>query len=571
MSKILKCTKKYLPYLLLTPVVMIAEVILEVKIPTVMADIVDIGIPSGDISVVTKYGIVMVGMAICSLCAGSLGTILSSTGSIGFGSELRREVFNKIQDFGFDDIDHFQQSSLITRLTTDIDFIQMGLRMCLTMVIRAPFMMVAAAVVAYGINKKLFVVFAVAAPILIVIIIALASIAMPLFKAMLEKFDGLNDRTKEYLTNIRVVKAFVRENHEKEKFSTSVRELMETSIKIEGLLALIMPIMMVTAYGCIIAIYWQGGIQIMQGSMQTGELIAFVSYVGQILSGLIMVAVIYIQIVRLKGSIDRINEVLNTNASIVDGPYDGNVEEGTIDFNNVSFRYASASKDAVKNINMHIKAGETIGVIGATGCGKTSIVQLIARLYDASEGELLVGGRNVKEYQLKNLRKDVAMVLQQNVLFSGTIKDNLRWGDENASDEDIIEACKNSCADEFISRFLDGYDTDLSQGGVNVSGGQKQRLCIARALLAKPKIIILDDSTSAVDTATDLKIRTALKENLKGTTTIIIAQRIASVMDADRVAVIDNGELVDFDTPANLLINNEIYRDIYTTQLKGVE
>lgn len=571
MKTILKYTKKYLPYLLLTPLVMIIEVLLEVKIPTVMADIVDIGIPSRDLKVVTGYGLVMVFMAICSLLAGAFGNVFSSIGSIGFGSELRKAVFNQIQDFGFDDIDRFQQSSLLTRLTTDIDFIQMGLRMCLTMVIRAPFMMIAASFVAFQINRELFIVFAIAGPILIILMVVLASLAMPLFKAMLEKFDRLNDHTKEYLTNIRVVKAYVREKHEKEKFASRVDELMKTSIKIEGMMAMMMPIMMLIIYGCVIAIYWQGGLQIIQGKMLTGDLIAFVSYVGQILSGLIMIAVIYIQIVRLKGSIQRINEVLACKTSIVDGAYPARIQDGSVEFRHVSFHYASSNKDVIKDLNLHIENGQTIGIIGPTGCGKSSIVQLIARLYDASEGEVLVGGRNVKEYQLKNLRRDVAMVLQQNVLFSGTIKENLRWGDGNASDEQIIEACRNACADEFINRFPDGYDTDLSQGGVNVSGGQKQRLCIARALLAKPKIIILDDSTSAVDTATDQKIRTALKENLKGTTTIIIAQRIASVMDADRVAIIENGRLIAFDRPEILLETNAIFKDIYQTQMKGVE
>ena len=571
MKKIIACTKKYLPFIILAPVALMIEVILEVNIPKVMADIIDIAIPSGSIDAVGQLGTKMIIMALCSLLAGIVGCFLSSTGAIGFGSELRKKVFNQIEDFSFENVDSFQQSSLLTRLTTDVDYIQQGLRMMTTMFIRAPFMMVAAAIVAYQINKDLFVVFIVAIPIILVSIVIFGKIGMPKFRYMLTKYDGLNDMAQEYLTNVRVVKSFVRQNYEEKKFSDVNHQLMTSSIDIEGLMCLLGPAMQLIIFGCVIAVYYLGGMDIVSGTMELGQLTAFISYISQILMGLLMMSMIFLNIIRLKGSVDRLKEVLNTESLIKDGPYKGSVEEGSVDFVNVSFRYKNASKDSLININLHVDAGQTIGVIGATGCGKTSLVNLIARLYDASTGVVKVSNRDVKEYNLKVLRDQVAMVLQQNVLFSGTIEENLRWGNENATMDEIKQACKAACADEFIESFPDGYKSDLGQGGVNVSGGQKQRLCIARALLKKPKIIILDDSTSAVDTHTDSVIRTALKENLKGTTTFIIAQRIASVMDADKVIVMDEGRVVDFDSPENLLKNNEIYRDIYQTQMKGVE
>ena len=571
MKKIIACTKKYLPFIILAPVALMIEVILEVNIPKVMADIIDIAIPSGSIDAVGQLGTKMIIMALCSLLAGIIGCFLSSTGAIGFGSELRKKVFNQIEDFSFENVDSFQQSSLLTRLTTDVDYIQQGLRMMTTMFIRAPFMMVAAAIVAYQINKDLFVVFIVAIPIILVSIVIFGKIGMPKFRYMLTKYDGLNDMAQEYLTNVRVVKSFVRQNYEEKKFSDVNHQLMTSSIDIEGLMCLLGPVMQLIIFGCVIAVYYLGGMDIVSGTMELGQLTAFISYISQILMGLLMMSMIFLNIIRLKGSVDRLKEVLNTESLIKDGPYKGSVEEGSVDFVNVSFRYKNASKDSLININLHVDAGQTIGVIGATGCGKTSLVNLIARLYDVSTGVVKVSNRDVKEYNLKVLRDQVAMVLQQNVLFSGTIEENLRWGNENATMDEIKQACKAACADEFIESFPDGYKSDLGQGGVNVSGGQKQRLCIARALLKKPKIIILDDSTSAVDTHTDSVIRTALKENLKGTTTFIIAQRIASVMDADKVIVMDEGRVVDFDSPENLLKNNEIYRDIYQTQMKGVE
>ncbi len=571
MKKILSCTKRFLPFIILAPLVLIVEVILEVNIPKVMAQIIDTGISSGDPNVVVNLGIKMVLMAVCSFAAGSLGCYLSSVGSMGFGAELRKTVFNKIQDFSFENIDGFQQSSLLTRLTTDVDYVQQGLRMLTTMFIRAPFMMVAAAVVAFQLNKDLFVVFEVAVPIVIVAILLLSKIAMPKFRYMLTKYDGLNDMEQEYFTNVRVVKAYVRETHEKDRFASVNHDLMTSSIDVEGLLCLLGPVMQLVVYGCILAVYYLGGIDIAHGTMEIGSLTAFVSYISQILIGLLMMGMIFMNIIRLKGSVDRLSEVINTDSTLTDGDYDGKVEDGSIDFENVSFTYLKAARESLSDASLHIASGETVGIIGSTGSGKTTLVQLIPRLYDATKGSVKVGGRDVKEYKLKELRDDVAMVLQQNVLFSGTIKENLKWGNENATDEEIAKACKQASIDDFIESLPDKYDTDLGQGGVNVSGGQKQRLCIARALLKKPKIIILDDSTSAVDTHTDSCIRQALKEELKGTTTLIIAQRVASVKDADRIIVLDDGKIVDIDTPENLLKNNQIYQDIYYTQMKGVE
>ncbi len=571
MKNILSCTKRFLPFIILAPLVLIVEVILEVNIPKVMAQIIDTGISSGDPNVVVNLGIKMVLMAVCSFAAGSLGCYLSSVGSMGFGAELRKTVFNKIQDFSFENIDGFQQSSLLTRLTTDVDYVQQGLRMLTTMFIRAPFMMVAAAVVAFQLNKDLFVVFEVAVPIVIVAILLLSKIAMPKFRYMLTKYDGLNDMEQEYFTNVRVVKAYVRETHEKDRFASVNHDLMTSSIDVEGLLCLLGPVMQLVVYGCILAVYYLGGIDIAHGTMEIGSLTAFVSYISQILIGLLMMGMIFMNIIRLKGSVDRLSEVINTDSTLTDGDYDGKVEDGSIDFENVSFTYLKAARESLSDASLHIASGETVGIIGSTGSGKTTLVQLIPRLYDATKGSVKVGGRDVKEYKLKELRDDVAMVLQQNVLFSGTIKENLKWGNENATDEEIVKACKQASIDDFIESLPDKYDTDLGQGGVNVSGGQKQRLCIARALLKKPKIIILDDSTSAVDTHTDSCIRQALKEELKGTTTLIIAQRVASVKDADRIIVLDDGKIVDIDTPENLLKNNQIYQDIYYTQMKGVE
>ncbi len=572
MKNILKSARKYLGYLIMAPVVIMLQVYLEVNIPRVMTKLVDIGIPSHDLDTVTHYGLTMIGMALLSLVAGALATYLSSTGGIGFGTELRRSVFEKIEDFSFENIDRFQTASLITRLTTDVNYIQNGMMMFTRIVFRAPFMMIMAIIVAMQINSRLVKIFFVAMPVILIGMIIMGYFAMPLFRKMMEHFDSLNQTVQEDLTNIRVIKSFVRDDYEKQRFSTINRNLMESSIRIELLMALMSPLMSLIIYGVTVAILWNGGQMIIYGDMTTGEMISFISYIMQILMGLIMITMIFVNLIQLRGSIARISEVLEDKIELVDGPYDWKVEEGSIEFKDVDFTYAADGEELVlKDINLRIEPKQTIGLLGATGSGKSTLVNLIPRLYDVTDGAVLVSGHDVRDYKLKELRDNVAMVLQQNVLFSGTIRDNLRWGDENATDEQIMEACRQAQAHDFIMSFPDQYDTELGQGGVNLSGGQKQRLCIARALLKHPKIIILDDSTSAVDTATDAAIRKALREQLSDTTTIIIAQRIASVMEADKVAIIDNGMIVDFDTPENLLESSEIFRDVYTTQMKGVE
>jgi ATP-binding cassette subfamily B protein len=571
MRNLLKYARKYLPYLLLAPLCIMGEVLLEVYIPRVMTALVDVGIPSRDLDTVMHYGWIMVGMSVLSLAAGCAATYFSSKGGIGFGSELRKAVFDKIQDFSFANIDSFRQSSLITRLTTDVEFVQQGMMMATRIFVRAPFMMVMAIIMALQINPTLVRVFYIAIPLIILVVVIVAKAALPLFRKMMKQYDGLNQRVQEDLTGIRVVKAYVREGYEKQRFGATNRDLMNSSIRVELLMSVMSPVMGLAIYGCTAAILWYGGNLIISEAMTTGELISFISYVMQILMGLIMIAMIFLFMVELRGSVGRINEVLATRSDITDGSYDQAPADGSVEFRHVDFAYSAQAREPVlKDVSFSIAAGQTIGVIGATGCGKTTLVSLIPRLYDAVSGEVLVGGRNVKEYRLKPLRDSVALVLQQNVLFSGTIRDNLKWGDEQADDEAIRDACRKAQADEFIMAFPQGYGTVLGQGGVNLSGGQKQRLCIARAILKKPQIVILDDSTSAVDTATDALIHQALRQELSGTTTIVIAQRIASVLDADKVLILDDGAVAAYDTPQNLLKDNAVFREIYHTQLKGV-
>jgi len=571
MKRILKCTKKYLGFIFMSPICIMCEVILEVYIPKVMAIIVDEAIPTGLLTEVLKYGGLMVLMGIASMLMGFLANYFASKGGIGFGSELRKEVFHAVQDFSFEDVDRFETSSLITRLTTDVDQIQQGMMMCIRMFVRMPFMLIMACVAAYNINADLMKIFLYAAPILIILAVGIGSIMAPRIKKIMESFDGLNDRVREDLTNIRVVKAYVKTDYENKRFYETNKKLYDASINGEKLIAILQPLMMTIIYTCIIFVWFIGGQKVMVGDMLTGQLMSFVGYVGQILFGLIMIAAIFISIMRLKTSISRINEVLKTQPKIVDGTYDGKLEDGSISFIDVCLKYnKKAEENILKNVSFEVESGQTIGILGATGCGKTTLVQLIPRLYDPDKGEIVVGKHNAKDYRIKTLRDSVAMVLQQNVLFSGTIEDNIKWGDENASFDEVKKVCEIAQADGFITSFPDGYKTDLGQGGVNLSGGQKQRLCIARALLKKPKIVILDDSTSAVDTATDALIRKGLKEELKDTTTIIIAQRISSVIDADKVMIMDNGMVTAFDTPTKLLETNEIFKDIYHTQMKGV-
>ena len=515
----------------------------------------------------------MVIMAIAGMCAGALSSRLAAKASMGFASELRSGLFKSVQRFSFSNVDRFSSASLVTRLTTDVTNAQNAFQMCIRMLVRAPVMLVGATIMAFSINSSLVSVFLITIPILAATLFIITKMAHPRFIAMLKKYDGLNSTVQENLISIRVVKSFVRSAYEKDKFKNANDGLMNASLRAEKVVIFNMPIMQLSVYACIIAILWFGGNMIAAGNMETGELISFISYVTQILMSLMTICMVFTNIVISRASLSRIIEVLNEQPDIKDSAKeDIPVNDGSIEFKNVTFSYYSTAEEVnLKNINVKIHSGETIGIIGGTGSAKSTLVQLIPRLYDADEGEVLVGGRNVRDYKLKTLRSSVAMVLQKNVLFSGTIKENLRWGNAQATDEEIEAACKAACAHDFITSFPNGYETELGQGGVNVSGGQKQRLCIARALLCKPKILILDDSTSAVDTATDARIRDALKTALKGATKLIIAQRITSVCEADRIIVMDDGRISDIGTHEELLKRNEIYREVYTSQQKGVE
>lgn len=570
-KKVLPFAKKYGVYAILSPIAIIGEVWAEINIPKLMSQIVDTGIGNKDISYVLKVGGQMVLYALFALLCGALAARFAALGGLGFGSELRRGLFYKLQTYSFKNLDRFRTASLVTRLTADVNNIQNAFMMIIRVAVRAPFMLVCATWMAFKINHSLVSVFLVAIPVLGTALAVIACMAFPRFTAMLKRYDGLNASVQENLISIRVVKAFVRSDYEKKKFKEANDGLRDSSIRAEKVLAFNGPFMQITIYACIIAILWFGGNHIINGTMQTGELISFISYVTQILMSLMMISMIFVMLVMSKASLVRIGEVLDEVPDIQDGK-ETEVKDGSITFENVSFRYnGGAEENVLQNINLSIRSGETIGIIGGTGSAKSTLVQLIPRLYDASEGRVLVGGKDVRDYSIHVLRDAVSMVLQKNVLFSGSIRDNLRWGNENSTQEEVEEACESAQADGFVKSFPDGYDTDLGQGGVNVSGGQKQRLCIARALLKHPKIIILDDSTSAVDTATDAKIRAALRKDLKGTTALIIAQRISSVEDADRILVLNDGKISDFDTHENLMKNSEIYREVYESQKKGRE
>ncbi|MCC8135238.1 MAG: ABC transporter ATP-binding protein/permease [Ruminococcus sp.] len=571
-KKILSYVGEYKKYALLSPLSIIGEVAMEVLIPTVMAMIIDNGIKQGDVSYVVKMGILMVIMAACSLCFGALAGRFSAVAAMGFSKNLRGALFRKVQSYSFANVDKFSTASLITRLTTDVTNTQNAFMMFIRTAFRSPIMLICATIMAIRINAKLSLVFLIAIPVLGFAIFFIAIKAHPRFEAMLTKYDGMNSRVQENLIGIRVVKAFVREKHEKKNFSDTADSVRKAQVFAEKLVILNSPIMQLCMYASIIAVLWFGGNLAVDGSIGTGELSSFISYITQILMSLMMLSMLFVMFTISRASLQRIHEVLDEEPTIKDSVTDVSAENGSISFRNVSFSYFNDMNNlALDHINLDIKSGETIGIIGGTGSSKTSLVQLIPRLYDSTEGDVFVGGHNVREYSLETLKNQVAMVLQKNVLFSGTIKDNLKWGDENASDEEIIDACKSACAHDFIMSFPDGYETDLGQGGVNVSGGQKQRLCIARALLKKPKIIILDDSTSAVDTATDSSIRKAFREKLADTTTLIIAQRISSVQDADRIIVMDDGKISDVGTHEELLKRSEIYREVYISQQKGAE
>ena len=558
---------------ILAPITMILEVAMEVTIPFLMSRIINIGVANGDTAYIARIGLLMIGMAFFSLCFGMLTSRLSSTAGAGFAKNIREALFGRIQEFSFSNVDRFSTASLVTRLTTDVTSVQNTFMMTLRLAVRAPVMLVFAVIMAVSINTELATVFLVAVPVLAVTLIIVMTSAYPRFRKMLAEYDVMNRNVQEDLIGIRVVKAFVREDHETEKFRRSSTRVMQLQYAAERIVIFIMPAMMFVMYGCMIAISWFGGVRIINGTMLTGDLMSFVSYTTQILMSLMMMGMVFMMIVITRASFARIAEVLDEKPGIVN-PENGvkEVPHGGVAFENVRFRYSAGSGEhTLSDISLHIAPGQTVGVMGATGSAKTTLVQLIPRLYDVNEGRVLVGGNDVRSYDLKALRDAVAMVLQNNVLFSGTIRENLKWGNEDATDEQIAAACRIAQAHEFVMGFPEGYDTDLGQGGVNLSGGQKQRLCIARALLKRPKIMILDDSTSAVDTETDRRIRSGLKQELSGMTTIIIAQRAASIMDADQIVVLDEGRISAVGTHEQLLGSSEIYREVYASQHKGVD
>lgn len=566
-------TKRFQKYAILAPICVIGEVLLEISIPLLMSRIVDVGIPARDIGYIVKLGLGMTLLAVLGMLLGALSSRFAALASMGFGCEVRRAAFHNVQRYSFSNLDKFSTASLVTRLTTDVTNTQNAYQLIIRMLVRAPVMLVSATLMAFSINRSLVTVFLVAIPVLGTAIYCLTRWAHPKFIAMLHRYDDLNASVQENLIAIRVVKAFVRADYEKQKFKKSNDELMQSSMAAERIIITMMPIMQLVVYGCILAILWFGGQMIIGGTMLSGELISFINYVTQILMSLMMIGMAFTQLVMARASMQRLADVIEEKPEITgaDAGCGPQLKDGSVEFKHVDFKYNRQSDtETLKDICLSIRSGETVGILGGTGSAKSSLVQLIPRLYDICGGELLVGGHPVQEYELDVLRHGVAMVLQKNVLFSGSIRDNLRWGNKNATDEEIIAACKAASAHEFITSFPDGYDTDLGQGGVNVSGGQKQRLCIARALLARPKILILDDSTSAVDTATDAAIRAALKTSLAGATKIIIAQRAASVCEADKIVVMEDGQIHAVGTHEELLKTCEIYRQVYESQQKGV-
>ena len=563
--------RKYIRNSILSPLFMIGEVVMEVIIPFIMAKIIDLGIANRDLPFVAKYGILMIGLACFSLLCGMLGTVFSTTAAQGFGYNLRKRLYAKVQSFSFANIDKFSTASLVTRLTTDVNMAQNVYRMMIQMCVRSPVMLVAGTLMAFKINSGLAVIFLVAIPAIIIAVIVIATIAFPRFSRMMKKIDVMNGTIQENLIGIRVVKAYVRTNFEEDKFRKAADDVRTTQVKAEKVVIFMIPIMQLTMYLTMIAVLWFGGNQVIRGTMLSGELISFFTYVTQVLMSIMMLGMVFVSIVMVQASNRRIVEVLDENSDITNpiSPIE-KVLDGSIKFTNVNFSYNKKGDNCVlKDINLEIKSGQVVGIIGGTGSSKTTLVSLLPRLYDVYSGTVEIGGEDVRKYDLSVLRDSVAIVLQKNILFSGTIKDNLKWGNENATDEQIVQACKAADADCFISSFPDGYDTELGQGGVNVSGGQKQRLCIARALLKNPKIFILDDSTSAVDTATEGRIHKTLKELAPDTTKIIIAQRISSVKDADVIFVLDEGKISGYGTHDELIANNEIYREVYESQQQG--
>lgn len=563
--------KQYKTASVLAPIFTAGEVLMEVLIPFVTASIIDKGIEAGDISQVYLYGGIMLLMAFLSLIFGVLAGRYAAKASSGLACNLRDGIYEKVQTFAFSNIDKYSTAGLVTRMTTDVTNVQNAYQMILRIAVRAPLMLVCSMIMCFFISVKLSTIFLVAIVILAAALIIIMLRTTKVFNEVFRKYDDLNASVQENVSAIRVVKAFVRESHENSKFKKAAEKLYRLFVKAESNLALNNPVMMLVVYGSILAISWFGAQFIVAGNLSTGNLTSLFSYVMSVLMSLMMLSMIFVMITMSAASGRRIAEVLNEvpDMSNPEKPEE-TVANGSIDFNHVDFSYKHGSGEkTLRDIDIHINSGETIGIIGGTGCGKSSLVSLISRLYDVDSGSVCVGGKDVRSYDIETLRNQVAVVLQKNVLFSGTIMDNLRWGKEDATEEECMEACRLACADEFIERFPDRYNTWIEQGGSNVSGGQKQRLCIARAILKKPKVLILDDSTSAVDTATDAKIREAFSKKIPGTTKLIVAQRISSVQDADRILVLDNGTVNGFDTHDNLLKTNQIYREIYEAQTQG--
>ncbi len=575
MLKLLKYAKKYIVPALLSPILMVGEVILELMIPLVMADIVNLvqaegGMTEDSMNEILRLGGRMLLYALGSLFCGAMAARVASVAGMGFGARLREVMIEKIQKYSFSNIDRFSTASLITRLTTDVNSVQNTFLMLIRMLFRSPVMFAVALVFTIRMSPEVSKAFLVSLPLITLILVIFAPIALKRFKKMLEMFDGFNGSIQENLTNIRVVKAFVRSKYEKDKFKTANDNLLAAALHAEKLMIMGQPAFMIIMYGTILAILYIAAKAISAETLLIGDFTAIYTYVMQILMNFLMLIMLIAQFFMSQASAKRILEVINEVPDIRDDEATvTEVKDGSIEFKNVSFKYSGAPNPVISNASFKIESGEMVGIIGATGSAKTSLVQLIPRLYDVAEGEVLVGGVNVKDYKIHELREEVSMVLQKNVLFSGTIADNLRWGNKEATDEELKNACEIADAHSFVSSFPDGYQTDLGQGGVNVSGGQKQRLCIARAILKKPKILILDDSTSAVDTYTDSKIRAGLRNSIPDTTKIIIAQRISSVSDCDKIIILDNGGINDIGNHEELLARNEIYQDIYNSQQKG--
>ena len=576
-KRLARCVREYKWPAILSPVCMVGEVAMEVLIPLVMAKLYDYGIVLQNMTVVVQQSLLLMLCAVASLCFGSASAVFAAKAGTGFAKNLRHDMYYHVQEFSFSNIDKFSTASIVTRLTSDVANIQMAFQMMIRMAIRCPMMLVLALISAMRISVKLSLVYCIALPLLMLVLFGLMPMVFKIFDKVFKTYDSLNNVVQENVHGIRVVKSFVREEKEVEKFTGISGEIYRLFCKAEHILALNNPVMQFCVYTCVLLISWLGAKMVVASGnlpgngLTTGELSSMLTYTTQILSSLMMLSMVFVMMIMSRAPMRRCAELLAEEPNLV-SPQNPvkEVKDGSIDFENVSFRYSEKAKlDALQNVNLHIPSGATVGILGATGSSKSTLVQLIPRLYDVTAGSLKVGGVDVRDYCLETLRDNVAMVLQKNTLFSGTIKENLRWGNPEATDEELVHACKLACADEFIQSFPDGYDTHIEQGGTNVSGGPKQRLCIARALLKKPKILILDDSTSAVDTRTDAMIRKAFREEIPNTTKLIIAQRISSIQDADLILIMEGGRILESGTHEQLLESSKIYQDLYYTQQKG--